>query len=330
MSSLNPPLSIARRSLLVLGLAAPFGALAGYPDKLIRLVNPYPAGGTSDTIARILAHRLAEEWGQPVVVENRAGANGSVGAAHVAASAPDGHTLLLATPAFSAYNAFNRDSGFDPLKDFTPISLVGDTPAVLVVPANAPYRSVQEFVAAARASKAPFAYGTSGHGSSNHIQADSLTQLARFAATHVPYRGDVQVTTDLVGGRLQFAVLNAPGVAQLLRAGRLKALGTLTARRTELLPDVPTLTESGVPLVAGSRFFLVAPAGTPAAVVQRIHQTVDAVLTSAPIRQRLQELGADAQPSSPEQAARLIRQEVQRAQEIAARLVNPNSAGATS
>jgi tripartite-type tricarboxylate transporter receptor subunit TctC len=311
--------SAARKLLFTLGAVLALGAHAGYPDKPIKLINPFSAGGTSDSIARLLAQRLSESLSQTVVVENKVGANGSIGAVHVASSAPDGYTLMLATPAFSTYNAFNRESRFDPLRDFTAIGLIGDTPMVLAVPSSAPHQNASQFIAAARQSAAPYAYGSTGRGSSYHIFTESFNEIARIASTEVPYKGDPQLTADLVGGQIQYAIMNGTGAQALARAGKLKVLASASVRRLPTLPDVPTLAEQGIDLVAASRFFLVAPAGTPSDIVERLNRTLCDILSSDTFTQRVQELGLEPKATSLQEAQALVRREVQRASQIASK-----------
>lgn len=320
----DSPSGWSRRTITQFGLALIAGtvtsssAWAAFPEKPIRLVVSGPPGGTSDLIARLLGEYLSHELHQPFVVESRTGANGAIAAEYVAKSSPDGHTLLLATPAFASNNAFNPDSRYDPIRDFAPIGTIGETPAVLLVPSSAPYTTVTEFVAAAKRDNQPLAYGSAGVGSSNHLNAESFQRLVGLKAQHVPYRGDTQVITDLIGGQIQFAVLNAPGALPLIRAGKLRALGSATGQRSPSLPDVPTLTEAGVKLVASSWFFLVGPRATETLTIQTLNAAMQKVLADPGVRKRFVDLACDPHPTGAPEAAALLTREVRRAEQIAA------------
>jgi tripartite-type tricarboxylate transporter receptor subunit TctC len=261
---------------------------------------------------------MSEDMGQPIIVEPKSGANGAIAASAVSSSAADGYTLLLATPAFATNNAFNKDSKYDPVGDFAMIGVIGETPAVLLVSATSPYHTLKEFVDGSKASGTTVFYGSSGIGSSNHLNAELLKGLVKLNAQHVPYRGDAPVVMDIIGGQIQFAVLNAPGAIPLLKGGKLRALGTATAKRSPSLPDVPTLSEGGVDLVA-SWFYLVAPSATPKAIIGSLNAALNKAIASPAVRQHLIDQACDpfAGGETPAAAAEMLKRDVARAEQIA-------------
>jgi tripartite-type tricarboxylate transporter receptor subunit TctC len=282
---------------LLAGLASP--ALA-FPDRPIRLVIPYGPGGITDIAGRILAPRLGEELGQQVVVENRAGGAAMIGFGFAARSAPDGHTLVLGTTALAANPVLFRTIPYDARADFTPISLVGLVPTVLVVHPSSPARSVAEFIALARAQPGQLNFGSAGNGSGNHLSAEMFNHAAGLQAVHVPYRGGGQVMTDLVAGRLSYVFAVLPTAHPFITAGQLRALGVTGATRSAALPDVPTIAEAALPGFALYEWLgLLGPAGMPAPITAQIHAAVAAALRNPEVAERFRTIGVETQGSGP-------------------------------
>jgi tripartite-type tricarboxylate transporter receptor subunit TctC len=270
-------------------------AAQSYPIRTVHVVVPYPAGGSNDIIARILAQKLFESFGQQVVVENRGGANGNVGAAVVAASPPDGYTLLLTAPGPLTANAkLYRNLPFDPDKDFAPIALVASVPIVLMVNPALPVKTVEELIALAKEKPGAINFGSSGNGSTNHLAGELFKSMAHINIVHVPYKGAAPAMNDLLGGHIPMLFDNMPAVLPQVQSGRVRALAVAGMTRARALPALPTVAESGLPGFEASAWFgLVAPAATPAPVLTRITHDVMEILQTPEIDQRFKELGAE-------------------------------------
>ncbi len=291
-----------RRTLLALpALALASPALAQqatpWPDRPVRIVVPYPPGGSNDILARILAEALRERLGQPFVIENRAGAGGNIGADLVAKAAPDGTTLLLTAPGPLAINdQVYRSMPYDPARDLVPVALVATVPIVLMVSNGLPAHSVAELIALARARPGQLSFGSSGNASTNHLAGELLKAMAGINITHIPYRGAAPAMTDLINGTLALMFDNMPGSIGQIREGRVRALAIAGAHRAPVLPELPTVAEAGGPALAGfdaeAWFGLAAPGGTPAALVERINQQVKAALALPGVQARFVEAGA--------------------------------------
>ena len=301
---MNP---VERRRVIVSLALAPFG-LAGtradaqaWPDRPIRLVVNFPPGGVADVVARAVAQPLSEALGQPIVVENRAGANGSIGAEHVARAVPDGYTLLMSSGAAVSVNPhLYPKMGFDPAKDLQPVAAAARVAVYLVVRPDLPVQDVRGFVAHLRANPGRLTYGSPGVGSSPHLAGEMFEAAAGgLFAVHVPYRGAAPALSDLLGGRLDF--LFDPGVAlQHVRTGRLRLLAVGSPKRSPLFPDVPTLDESGMPgFDADTWFGFYAPAGVPAPVVARLNEGINRILRTPALRERVARLGGEAVAMTP-------------------------------
>ena len=309
-----------KRRTLALALPALLGPAAAraqgttYPDRPIRLLVGFAAGGSTDTAARILAPKLGEMLGGTVVVENRPGAGGNIATEAVARAAPDGHALLLGTIGPLTVNpVIYPDLGFDPARDLVPVSVLVDAFNVLVVPAARPWRTAAELVAAARARPGSLSWGYSGVGTSGHLAGLLLDRRAGIETVGIPYRGGGPLMTDLVAGRLDHAFATAPTALPQVEGGRLRALAVPTAQRSRLLPDVPTVAETGVPgYDVSNSYGLLAPRGTQPEVVARINAAVRGALTAPDIVAALARQGLEAQPSSPEQFGALLRAEATR------------------
>jgi tripartite-type tricarboxylate transporter receptor subunit TctC len=291
---------------VLLAFAAPVAASAqGYPTRPIVLVSPFPPGGSVSLVARIVAEKMSETLGQSVVVENRGGAGGTIGARFVAKSVPDGYTLLLGyTGTLAIGPSLYANAGFDPRKDFGPVGRIGTAPTMLVVHPSFPVHSVAELIAYAKAHPGEINYGSAGIGTVGHLAGELLGTMAGVRLTHVPYKGTGPAITDLLGGHIPMMFTPIPTAHAQAESGLLRALAVSSAQRSSLLPDLPTVAESGLPgYEAALRYGLVAPAGTPRAVVERLNKELRLALTADDVRQRLATDGAEVLPSSPEEYA---------------------------
>jgi tripartite-type tricarboxylate transporter receptor subunit TctC len=291
-----PP--FCRRSILAACCALLFGGAAmaePYPSHPVKIVVPYPAGGSNDIIARILAQKLTERNGQPFLVENRGGASGNIGAEAVASSDPDGYTLLLtAPPPLTTNTALYKNLKFDPSRAFAPVSLVASVPIVLVVHPSVAARTVKELVALAKAKPGTLDFGSSGNGSTNHLAGELLKSMTGIDIVHVPYKGAAPAMNDLIGGHIPMMFDNMPAVLPQVQSHVINAIAVAGANRASAMPDVPTVAESGVSgFEASSWFGLVAPAKTPAPVLAKLEGEVEAVLKMPEVQKRLTELGAE-------------------------------------
>ena len=279
-----------------------------YPSKPIRIVVPFPAGGTTDILARAAAQKLSEAWGQGVVVDNRPGAGGNIGSDIVAKAAPDGYTLLMGTVGTHAINpSLYSKMPYDHVKDFAPIVLVAGVPNVLVVNPLLPIHTVADLVAYAKANPGKLNFASSGSGTSIHLSGELFKTDAGIDMTHVPYKGSAPALTDLVGGQVQLMFDNLPSSLPQIKAGKLRAVAVTSAVRAPALPDVPTIAESGYPgFEASSWFGLLARAGTKPEIIAKINAEVRKWLTSPEARDKLLAQGANASPGTPEDFARHI------------------------
>ncbi|CAB3827685.1 tripartite tricarboxylate transporter substrate binding protein [Achromobacter mucicolens] len=276
--------------------ALPAAMAQTYPAKPITLVVPHSAGGTSDILARTVAAEAAKTLGQTIVIDNKGGANGTIAAKQVASSAPDGYTLLLATASTHGINPslYSRIS-YDAVKDFTPVTLLATVPNVLVVGPNVKAGNVQELIAFIRSQGDKTNMGSAGAGTPGHLAGEMFKSEAKLQFTHVPYKGGSPAITDLIGGQIDFMFTTIPGVLPHVKAGSLRALAVTSPERSSAMPDVPTMAESGLPgFQAVSWHGIVAPAGTPDAVVARLNQALTGALAAPEVKQRLLEEGARA------------------------------------
>ena len=282
-----------------------------YPSKPIRIVAPYPAGGTTDIVARFVAQGLTESLGVPVVVENKAGANGQIGHDYVAKAAPDGYTLLLGNSAALAVSVSMYDKlPYDPLKDYAPITLAAQGALVMVVNPKVPANNVREFLAWAKAQNGKVSAGLAGVGAMHHLVTEQLKLQSGVQWINVPYKGSAPMIVDLLSGQIDFGFDNIPSSLAHIKAGKLKALAVTSAKRTPLLPDVPTLAEAGVPGVEAAAWHgVLAPAGTPPAIVNKLNAEIVKVLKSPEMTQRLAANGLDPIGSSPQEFADFIASE---------------------
>jgi len=287
-------------------------AQGAYPNRPVTIVVGFSAGGSTDIVARLIAEEMRKSWGQPVVIDNRPGAGGNIGAALVAKAKPDGYTLLMGSVGPLAINASLYPSMlYDNLKDFTPISLVVHVPNMLVVnPAAMPVNSFAEFVALVKANPGKYFFASTGTGTSSHLSGELLKTMAGVQATHVPYKGAVALNDLLAGEQIHFMFATIPSVIEFVRAGRLRALAVTSRTRSEAVPDVPTVAESGYPeFEASSWFGLVGPAELPREIVRKIHGEVVRALKIPEIRSKLVQQGADPVGSTPEEFGAYLRSE---------------------
>jgi len=306
---------LQRAALAALLTVCVSGAWAqAYPTKPIRLVVPFPAGGTTDILAREVGQRLSMTLGQPVVIDNRPGAAGNIGADLVAKSAPDGYTLLMGTVGTHAINAsLYAKMPYDHVKDFAPVILVAGVPNVLEVNPALPVNSVADLIKLAKAKPGQINFASSGSGTSIHLSGELFKTMAGVDMTHVPYKGSAPAITDLIGGKVQVMFDNLPSSLQFIKAGKLRAIAVTSAKRAPALPDVPTIAESGLPgFEASSWFGIVAPAGTPPAIIARINNDVDQWLQSSEAKEKLLAQGAIPAGGTPEQFAAHIRAETEK------------------
>jgi len=275
---------------------------------------PFPAGGSPDLIARQLSERFSKTWGQQVLVENRAGAGGTVGAAYAAKSPADGHTLFQCNVASSAIaESLYAKLGYDHQRDFAPISRFGTTPNALVLHPSLPTHSLKAFIAYARAHPGKLSYGTSAAGTSSQLAMELLKLTAKIDVVHIAYKGAPQALTDVIGGQIPVSMQTAPSVLPAIQSGRVRALGMTGLKRIPQLPEVPTLHESGLPgFEVNSWYGLCAPSGVPATVLDKIHADLLAILRLPEIQQRFREMVIDVSPTSRDEFAQFIRAEIAR------------------
>jgi tripartite-type tricarboxylate transporter receptor subunit TctC len=285
-----------------------------YPERAIRLVVPFPAAGTTDILAREVAQQLTGALGQTVVVDNRPGAAGNIGSDLVAKSAPDGYTLLMGTVGTHAINpSLYSKMPYDHVKDFVPVVLVAGVPNVLVVNPALPVNSVADLIKLAKDKPGQINFASSGSGTSIHLSGELFKTMAGVDMIHVPYKGSAAALTDLIGGQVQIMFDNLPSALPQIKAGRLRPIAVTSLKRAAVLPDIPTINESGLPgFEASSWFGVLAPAGTPAPIVLRINAEVNQWLQSADAREKLLSQGAEAAGGSPAQFANHIRAETEK------------------
>jgi tripartite-type tricarboxylate transporter receptor subunit TctC len=296
---------------------APAASAQTYPDRPVRLVVPWPPGGATDALGRMLAQRLTEKLGQTVIVDNKAGAGGNIGTAAFVREKADGYTLLMATSSTNAANPhLYARLGFDPAKDFAPVAFVAEIPNILEVPKQSDFRSVADLIAAAKAEPGKLNYGSGGVGSSQHLAGSMFKHLTGADVLHIPYKGSGPAVSDLMAGQVDM-MLDTGSLAQV-QAGALRALAVASRQRLPALPDVPTFAEAGVSgMYASAWYGIVAPAGTPDDVVRRLNKEVNAVVADPDMKQRMEAMGAlvpDGQ--TPEAFGAFMRSEIDRYADI--------------
>jgi tripartite-type tricarboxylate transporter receptor subunit TctC len=304
----------AMRLILVIASLLAFSFANGqerYPSKPIRIVVPFAPGGSTDIFARLVGERLSSALGQGVVIENRAGAGGNIGADAVAKSAPDGYTLLMATTGVMAINnALYKSMTYDAEKDFQPVVYIASISNVVIVPADSAAKSVADLIATAKREPGKLSFASSGAGSSTHMSAELFKSMTGTDILHVPYKGSGQALPDLISGRVSMMFENAPGAVPHIKSGKVRALAVTGLKRAAALPELPTVAESGVPGYESLSWSgLAAPASTPRDIVQKLNRETAAILATPEMRAKLAEQGAEAVGGPPEQFAEHIRAE---------------------
>jgi tripartite-type tricarboxylate transporter receptor subunit TctC len=296
---------------MTLVLLLPVAGAQTYPSKPVRIIVAFAPGGIADTAARSFSQKLAEALGQPVVIENRAGAGGITGAEAVARAAPDGYTLLVTSISHTINPSVRRNLPFDAVRDFTPVTLIMDAPNFLVVHPSLPAKSVKELVALARARPGQISYASSGTGTSTHLSGELFKALSRIDMVHVPYKGGGPAVIDLTGGHVQMMFSTLPSVLGQVRAGRLRGLAVTGARRFPQVQEYPTMIEAGVPGYEVSGWSgMFAPAGAPRDAVTRIAAEVAKILRAPEVKERFSTLGAEPVGNSPDEFASFVRSEI--------------------
>jgi tripartite-type tricarboxylate transporter receptor subunit TctC len=278
-----------------------------WPNRIVKLVAPFPPGGGTDVVARILTNRLSEVWGQQVVVENKPGAGGNFGAEQVARADPDGYTILIAALPMAVNRFLFKSLGYDSITDFAPVIMICQFPNLLVVPNSSPAKTVQELIAHGKANSGKLTFASSGVGTSPHLSGELFKRMAGFEMTHVPYRGVAPALSDVIPGRVDMMFNTAAGVLQQVRAGQVRGLAVSTMKRFPTAPEFPTVAESGLPgFDVTSWYALFAPIKTPADIVKKIHADTAAILAEPAIKTRLEQVGVEVVAStSAELGARL-------------------------
>jgi len=299
---------------LALLLATPLAAHAqqAYPNKPLKLIVPYPAAGSTDILGRLIAQKLSDSLGQPIVVDNRSGAGGNIGTEVVARSAPDGYTLLIGGAQNTINATLYKNLSFDFVKDLTPFAIVGIVPNIMVVPNSVPAKTPKEFIAWAKAQSGGVNYASSGNGATTHMSAELFKLATGTSMTHVPYRGSAPALTDLISGRTQVMFDNLASALPQVKAGSLRALALTGPNRSPAIPDLPTLKESGVDVEAVSWFGLFLPSGTSKEIVDRLNREVRRIVMQPDVKAHLAQLGADPRDWSPQQIAEFANSEVKK------------------
>src|SRR5215510_2111017 len=309
------------RKLVLMALAAilSIGAVHAqdYPSRPIRLIVPFAAGGGTDTLSRIFGQVLSEKLGATVVIENVGGAGGSIGTGQAAKAAGDGYTLLSATPSIAINPHIQKSVPYDTLRDFAPVVQITTSPVVLVVNKDVPVKSVRDLIELARAKPGTISYGSAGLGSFNFLATELFKALAGVDLTHIPYRGTGPALIDLIAGRIQVQFENAPAVLGQIRNGELKAIAVGTARRSAVLPELPTIADSVSGYESSSWLGLLAPAGTPQLIVERLNAAINEALDDPAIRKRLADLGVERVGGTPEEFGAYLRSKVEETDKIA-------------
>ena len=291
--------------------AAPAFAQGAYPTKAVRVVVPYPAGGTTDIVARIVAQKLSTTWSRQVLIDNRAGAGGNIGKEIVARSAPDGYTLLMAGVSYAINPSLYKKTPYDPRTDFAPITQIASTAQILEVHPALPVSSIKQLIALARAKPGQLLYGSAGSGTTLHLSAELFNSMAGIKMTHVPYKGVTAALVDLMAGEVQVIIDSLPASLAYVKAGRVKGLAVTSATRATAVPDLPTISESGVKgYEATSWYGFFAPAQTPPDVLKKLNADAVAAIRASDVQAQLQKAGADPIANSSEQFAAVLQQEL--------------------
>ena len=298
---------------LALSAVLPQAFSQTYPARPITLIVPFPPGGSTTVVARIIGEKMSETIGQPVVIDNRGGAGGTVGTRSAAKSAPDGYTILLSYTATMAIGPnLQASAGYDPRKDFAPIGRIGSTPMVIVVHPDLKAKSISDLIKVVKNDPNPLQYGSAGVSTVGHLAGEMFAHMAGIKMLHIPYKGSGPMMTDLLGGHIKMSFTNVPVAHGSVASGKLRALAIASSQRSAMMPEVPTAAETGLPgYEAGLLYGLVAPAGTPKPIIDRLNKELRAALATAEVQKRLATEGADAMPSTPEEyVADIDREEI--------------------
>jgi tripartite-type tricarboxylate transporter receptor subunit TctC len=286
---------------------------ADWPVKSVRVVVPFTPGGSTDTTARLVGNRLQEVWGQSVVIENRPGAGGNIAADMVAHSDPDGYTIFIVGPGQATNKFLYPSLSYDPIGDFAPVTLLITQPNLMCVPNSSPAKSVQEFIAYCNENRGKVTYASSGNGTTLHLSGELFKRLAKVEMTHIPYRGGAPAINDLIPGRVDVIFDNMPTVLSHVKAGHLRGLAVSTRERVAIVPDIPTIAESGVPgfdVMSWFAFFV--PARTPPDVIAKLNADTNAALAHASVKTKLEALGATPKGSTPGELAAFLNSEIEK------------------
>jgi len=315
----TPRFELAALALLAM-VAAPAPGAESFPEKPLRLIAPFSAGGGADTVARLTAQRLSEVLGQQVVVDNRPGASNIIGTEAIARAAPDGYTIMIANSVHTINAALSRKLPYDSLRDFSPISLIATTPFMLIVHPSLPAKSVRELIALAKARPGQLNYASSGSGTAAHLAMELFKLEAGIDIVHVPYKGISQALADTIAGATQVMILSPSSALAQAKAGRVRALAQTGEKRSDAMPDIPTLEEAGVKGYAFTSWYgLLGPRGIPSAVIDQLNAAVVKALQQKELREKLASTGADPESSTPQQFAALLRREIEKFTRLARR-----------
>ena len=306
-------LRLSLTAIMAVAICGPLDPAAAqpYPNRPITLVVPFPPGGSTTIVARIIAEKMSETLGQTIVIDNRGGAGGTVGTRAAAKSPPDGYTILLSYTATMAIGPYvQAAAGYDPRKDFAPIGRIGATPMVIVVHPSVEAKSVADLIGLIKKSPTPYQFGSAGVSTVGHLAGELFAYQAKLKMAHIPYKGTGPMMTDLLGGHIKLTFTNIPSAHGSVASGKLRALAVASARRSPMMPDVPTASQSGLPgYEAGLLYGLSAPAGTPKEAIDRLNKELRAALASPDVMKRLATEGAEALPSTPQEYAADIERE---------------------
>ena len=296
----------------LLALCASMAAAQDYPRKAVRVVAPFAPGGATDLLARLVSQKLSERWSQSVLVDNRTGAGGHIGAEVAARSAPDGYTLLVAGAPHAIGMSLYKKLGYDLARDLAPISNLATYPSAIVAHPSLPVRSVKDLIALARSRPGQLNFGSAGSGSPNHLALELFKTMAKVSMVHVPYKGGSgQMVGDLLAGQVQLASIGLPPAMPHIKAGKLRVIAVTGAKRSQLLPDAPTVAEAGLPgFDVTSWYGMFGPAALPRDIVMKVNGDIAAALATPDMKERLAASGADPAPTTPEDLGRLVREEV--------------------